>query len=97
MEARGQFTFKSITPADGGSFTNEKGQVINYNPSYLLKLDELVEDKIFERRFKIQLENKTLIDSLLTLKPYDKINMKFDVLMYLNSTKLIPNYFELTK
>ena len=82
MECRGIFKFKCITERSGGSFTNDKGDVINYKSCYKLKVDELAEDnKIYEREFKLN-NDSPLISELAELKPYTDIEIKFDVAIY---------------
>ena len=81
MKCQGKFKFKSLTKKDGGSFTNNKGQVITYRPSFSLKVDELTENGIFERIFKIS-EDSPLLNSLVNFKPYDDIVLDFDVKFY---------------
>lgn len=89
MKCVGKFKFKGLTKKDGGSFTNDKGQEITYKPSYSLKLDEMTEEGIYERIFKIA-DDSALVPSLQQLKPYQDITLEFDVFLYANSVKLVP-------
>lgn len=89
MKCVGKFKFKGLTKKDGGSFTNDKGQEIIYKPSYSLKLDEMTEEGIYERLFKIA-DDSALVSSLQQLKPYQDITLEFDVILYANSIKLVP-------
>lgn len=89
MKCIGKFKFKGLTRKDGGSFTNDRGQEITYKPSYSLKLDEMTEEGIYERLFKIA-DDSALVSSLQQLKPYQDITLEFDVILYANSIKLVP-------
>ena len=89
MKCIGKFKFKGLTRKDGGSFTNDRGQEIKYKPSYSLKLDEMTEEGINERLFKIA-DDSALVSSLQQLKPYQDITLEFDVILYANSIKLVP-------
>ena len=89
MKCIGKFKFKGLTRKDGGSFTNDRGQEITYKPSYSLKLDEMTEEGIYERVFKIA-DDSALVSSLQQLKPYQDITLEFDVILYANSIKLVP-------
>lgn len=90
MKAIGEFVFKGLEKRDGGEFTNDKGQAIKYNSSYVLKVDEVFEGSIDERKFKIPTDNTSLVDRLKGLKPYDKIKLECDVKLYANSAKVVP-------
>ena len=35
-----EVVFKSVTTREGGEFTNDKGQVIKYDPSFVIKFDD---------------------------------------------------------
>ena len=88
MKCQGKFKFKSITKRDGGSFTNNQGQVITYKPSFSLKVDEVTEKGIFERQFKIA-EDSPLLNVLVNVKPYDDIVLDFDVSFYESGIKIV--------
>lgn len=89
MRCNGIFVFKSVTKRDGGSFTNDKGEEIHYDDSYVLKVDE-VSDEIRERKFKFPCTNKKLYEDLCKLDSYSKICIDFEVVIYNNSCKLLP-------
>lgn len=89
MKCVGKFKFKGLTKRDGGSFTNDKGQEITYKSSYLLKLDEMTDDGIYERGFKIASDSE-LVAPLQKLQPYQDVTLEFDVILYTNSIKLVP-------
>lgn len=68
-----------------------KGTKINYDGSYVLKVDEVTENGIYERKLKIGLEQTSLIDRLKTIKPYEEITLNCDVVFNTNNTiKLVP-------
>lgn len=90
MKARGEFVFKGLEKRDGGEFTNERGQNVKYGESYVLKVDEVLEDSINERKLKVDPKNIALVDSLKKLKPYDKIELECDIQLYQNSAKVVP-------
>lgn len=90
MKAIGEFVFKGLEKRDGGEFTNDKGQAIKYKPSYVLKVDEVLEGDVNERKLKVDTENISLIDRLKSLKIYDKIKLECDVKLYANSAKVVP-------
>lgn len=89
MKCIGKFKFKELVKKDGGKFTNAKGDEIEYKPSYSLKVDEVTENGIFERVFKIALDSP-LVEKLQNVKPYTDISLEFDINLYNNSVRLIP-------
>lgn len=89
MKCNGIFKFKSITKRDGGSFTNAKGDVINYKESYALQVDEEKDGRIFERVFKLPVDSP-LVDSLKALEPYQDIEITFDIDIYGSRIVLSP-------
>lgn len=90
MKCKGEFVFKSVEKRDGGSFTNDKGQAVNYDMAYVLKVDELTQNGIFERKLKIDKANSVLLNKLQSLKPYEKINLICDVVLYGANARVIP-------
>lgn len=90
MKCTAELIFKSIEKKEGGEFTNEKGQEIKYDGSYILKADEKTSNGIYERRFKIPLNNVSLIESLKSKKAYDSVTIEFDIQMYGNNTRIVP-------
>lgn len=90
MKCKGEFVFKSVEKREGGSFTNGEGQVVNYDMAYVLKVDELTQNGIFERKLKIDKANSVLLNKLQNIKPYDKINLICDVVLYGANAKVIP-------
>lgn len=90
MISKGKFKFKSIEKREGGEFTNDKGQLIKYDSSYVIKVDEQTENGIYERRFKISSSDNVLVSKMQRLSAYDDIEMTFDIQFYGNSTKVVP-------
>lgn len=90
MRCKGEFVFKSVEKREGGSFTNDKGQSVNYDMAYILKVDELTQNGIYERKLKVDKANSVLFSKLQGLKPYDRINLICDVVLYGSNAKVIP-------
>ena len=90
MQCRRKFLFKSLERKDGGKFTNEKGQVINYDASYQLKVDENKDGVINERKLKIPEKNNTLVQKLMKKNAYDPIELLCDIDFYGSVCKVIP-------
>lgn len=78
MKCQGKFKFKGIQKKDGGSFTNPQGQVINFQPKYAVKVDEVGQEGIFERIFKVPLESP-LIPQLANKQVYEDMVLEFDI------------------
>lgn len=85
MESRGTFIYKGKQKRDAGEFKNDKGDVIKYGESIVVKFDEHTKDDngnitCDERFIKLKnLEDKTsLIEKLDAFKIYDKITLIFD-------------------
>lgn len=90
MKCQGDFIFKGLEKRDGGEFTNQRGQVIKYGDSYILKVDEKTEKGIYERKLKIDITNSTLIGKLQKVADYAPIRLSCDVKFYNNSVSVIP-------
>lgn len=82
--------FKGLAKREGGEFTNERGQKVTYDESYLLKFDEEVNGDVFERRLKFPITNKQLANKLKDLDIYSKIVLICDVQLYTSSAKIVP-------
>lgn len=89
MKCVGNFKYKGITKKDGGSFTNANGQVIEYNPSYTLKVDEMTDNGIMERVFKLPVDSD-MIPLLSELDLYQDIEIEFEVTIYSSRVVLTP-------
>lgn len=89
MKCVGDFKFKGLTKRDGGVFTNEKGQEIPYKESYALKVDELTENGIYERIFKIASDSE-LLKEFEGIEPYTDIVIEFDVNIFGNRITVVP-------
>ena len=90
MNCKGRFIFRYIEKKEAGSFTDENGKEIRYDSSFNLKLDEIVDGKPVERKFKIPLSDKNLANDFFNLKPYYPCEVTFDINIYANSVKLTP-------
>lgn len=100
MICKGQFIFKEVTKRDGGQMTTSDGKVINYDPTYLLKVDELSDKGIDQRKFKFPITNDSLFAELKALNPYEKIEIVFDTFFnvsdnYNNNCRLVPIAIEI--
>lgn len=82
--------YKGVTKREGGEFTNEKGEVVKYEPSYVIKFDEDVNGEIHERRLKFPLTNKVLYSKLDGLDVYSKIALVCDVQLFTGNAKVLP-------
>ena len=85
-----EVVFKSVTTREGGEFTNDKGQVIKYDPSFVIKFDDNSNGDIVERRLKFPTTNKALKHKLDELDAYSKICLVCNVELYSSNAKLIP-------
>lgn len=90
MNCKGNFVFKGLEKRDSGTFTDPNGRVVNYPESYVLKVDENTDNGIYERRFKVKVDNTVLLNKLKNLKPYDKVNLLFDINFYGSKVSVIP-------
>lgn len=89
MKCRGKFKFKGLTKRDGGEFKNSKGEMVPYKGSYSLKVDELTQEGIFERIFKVALDSP-LVGELENRELYSDIILDFDVKFYSSGISLVP-------
>ena len=90
MFCKGILIFKSIDKREGGTFKNDKGQDINYDSSYIIKVDEVKGKDVNERKFKFPQTNKVLFESFSEIEPYTKVDITFDVVININACKLVP-------
>lgn len=90
MKCDGDFVYKGIEERRGGEFTNDKGEVIKYDPAYKITLDEVNEGKAYTRNFTFPLNNTVLFDKFKNLRLYDDIVVIFDVAVSKKTVKLIP-------
>ena len=90
MLCKGTQIFKSIDKREGGTFKNDKGQDINYDSSYIIKVDEVKGKDVNERKFKFPQTNKVLFESFSEIEPYTKVDITFDVVINTNACKLVP-------
>lgn len=91
-----EFVFKSLESRAGGVFKNDKGDTIEYDEVYILKVDEKTrEGKINERKFKFGIQNQALAAKLREFEAYEHIKLYFEVTIYANGVKLNPYDVEL--
>lgn len=90
MLCKGTLIFKSIDKREGGTFKNDKGQDINYDSSYIIKVDEVKGKDVNERKFKFPQTNKVLYDKFVDIESYTKVDITFDIIISTNTCKLVP-------
>lgn len=90
MRCNGVVMYKGIEERKGGTFKNSDGKDINYDSSYIVKFDEIVEGKINERKLKFPVSNKSLFDKFYALEPYTSVEITCDVVLMQNACKLVP-------
>lgn len=90
MLCKGTLIFKSIDKREGGTFKNDKGQDVNYDSSYIIKVDEVKGKDVNERKFKFPQTNKVLYDKFVDIEPYTKVDVTFDIIISTNTCKLVP-------
>lgn len=89
MKCNGTFIFKTLTHRDSGTFINDEGVEIKYPAVYILKVDEIKDSKeINERKFKVDEKNTLLVNTLKDFEPYQKINIEFEVALFVNRVGL---------
>ena len=90
MKCEGNFVYKGIEERKGGEFTNERGQVIKFDPAFKLTLDEINNGKVETRTFTFSKNNTELYDKFKDLKLYSEIIVAFDVVISRSNVKLVP-------
>lgn len=88
MKCEGNVVFKSIEKREGGSFKIPNGEVVNYEPAYVVRFDENADGKISERKAKFAHTNVALYTKFKTLEPYAKINLIGNVVFQNSGCKL---------
>lgn len=89
MKCQGNFVFKTFTHRNGGKFNDSEGNEIVYPSSYVLKVDEIMDNgDINERKFKVSESQVVLINDLKSLETYQKIILNFNVTIYTNRISL---------
>lgn len=90
MKCEGNFVYKGIEERKGGEFTNERGQVIKFDPAFKITLDEINNGKVETRTFTFPKNNAELYDKFKDLKLYSDIIVAFDVVISRSNVKLVP-------
>lgn len=75
--------YKGIRETKAGSFINNNGETINYNSSYKLIFDQMINGRPKETELKITKE--TAINLMPNTKLYDKIVINLDITIYGNN------------
>ena len=76
--------YKGIKETKGGSFLNEKGETINYNDYYKIRFDQIISGLPKETEIKITKE--LALNIAKNLQIYDKIVIKFNIIIYNSKT-----------
>lgn len=76
--------YKGIKEIKGGSFLNEKGETINYNDTYRIRFDQILSGLPKETEIKITKE--LALNLARNLQIYDKIVIKFNIIIYNSKT-----------
>lgn len=79
MKAQLDCIYKGIREVPKGSFTNEKGENINYNDRYYIRFDQIVKGLPAETEIRVTKEQGLNIARQFTL--YDKIIITFNVII----------------
>ncbi|MCI8396507.1 MAG: hypothetical protein HFJ52_02170 [Clostridia bacterium] len=90
MRSLGEFIFKGIETRKAGEFLNNKGETVKYPEAFILKVDEVVDGSINERKLRVDINNTMLISRLKKINPYDKFQLECDVVLYQNGAKVVP-------
>lgn len=97
MKCEGNVIYKGIEKREGGTFKNAQGQDITYDSSYLIKIDEVINDKIDERKLKFPSTNVELFNKFKAIEPYTKVKLFCDVVISNTICKLIPTDVNIIK
>ncbi len=90
MRCTGVVMYKGIEERAGGTFKNEKGQDVKYDTAYVVKFDEIIDNKINERKLKFPSSNKVLYDKFNEFRPYSQVKILCDVVLMQNACRLVP-------
>ena len=90
MLAVSEFIYKGVEKREGGEFINDKGQSIKYDASYVLKVDELTPEGIYEMKVKIDKNNTALVDKIKAKNFYDKIKLECEIKFSGSQARVIP-------
>lgn len=90
MYCKGVVMYKGIEKREGGTFKNDRGLDVNYDSSYVVKFDEIIENKINERKLKFPTSNKILYDKFASIRPYTQVEVVCNVVLMQNACRLVP-------
>lgn len=83
MKTAIEVIYKGFKERKAGSFVNSNGETINYNNSYKIIFDQLLNGIPKETELKITKE--IALNVMPNLKPYDKIVINLDITIYGNN------------
>lgn len=75
--------YKGIRETKAGSFINTQGQKINYNGSYKIIFDQLING--IPRETDLKITKDIAMNIMPNCKPYDKIVINLDITIYGNN------------
>lgn len=83
MKTAIQCVYKGVREVKAGSFINSNGEKIEYKNSYKLVVDQLINGIPKETDLKVSRE--IAINIMPNFKPYDKIVVNLDIIVYSNN------------
>ena len=90
MRSKGVVMFKGIEERAGGTFKSN-GEDVKYDSAYVIKFDEIIDNKINERKLKFPTSNKILYDKFAELNPYTQVEIICDITILPNGySRLTP-------
>ena len=83
MISRLECVYKGIKEVKAGSFVNSNGQNIEYKGGYKIVFDQVINNIPKETELKI--DKNIALNIIPTFKPYDKIVITFDIVVFGNN------------
>ena len=83
MKSAIECVYKGVRETKAGSFINTQGQTINYNGSYKIIFDQLING--IPKETELKLSKELAMNIIPNLKPYDKIVINLDITIYGNN------------
>lgn len=89
MIAKGQFYFAGVEDRGSGTFTNDKGETINYDAKKKILFNEAVDNVLHHREVLVN-PNDSILAKCSSLKINEPIVITFDVQFKAKNVVLIP-------
>lgn len=86
MVAELECVYKGIKEVPNGSFTNENGEIVNYDKFYKIRFDQIINGLYKETEIKISKD--LALNVAKNYKVYDKIIIVFNIVIY-NTNKIV--------